>query len=147
MTISQLRRKLNDSHVGEKVNGSIPGILIEGLSRAVSDALNYVKYEGMILGASLIGRKRPLAGLALGGMTFVEALVDSIKDVDPETHYSHKSPLYEMTTDSSGGKVMDRVPVQDALLKKIAQYSPETALNIALATAQPELRYRRPDDF
>ena len=142
MTISQLRRKLNDSYIGEKVNGSIPGIIVEGLSRAVSDATNHVKYLGMILGASLVGRKRPLAGLALGGMTLVEALADSAKDMDPETHYSHKSPLYEMTTDANGENIMKRVPVQEALLKKVAEYSPKTALSIALATAQPEVRYK-----
>lgn len=145
MTIAKLRRELNDSYIGEKLNGSIPGILVEGLSRAVSDVTNQIKYQGMTLGASfLVGRKRPLASLALSVMTVLEALADRAKNVDPETHYSLKSPLYKMIADTNGEKIMERVPVEEALLEKIAQYSPQTALSIALLTtiAQPEVRYR-----
>jgi hypothetical protein len=138
MKIAELRRKINDSYIGQKINGSIPGILVEGLSRAVSDGLDRIKYEAMILGASVLGRKRPLDGLALGVMTLASAMADSVKDMDPETHYSHTSPLYKKTTCADGNKVMERVPVGEALLERIAQYSPKAALNIALATYQPK---------
>ena len=142
MTIAELRRKVNDSYIGQRINNSIPGILVEGLSRAIYDTGNQVKYGGMLLGADLVSRKRPLAGLALGGMTLVEAVADSIKEIDPETHYSHTSPLYEMTSDVNGKNVMERVPVRDALLLRIAQYSPKTALGLTLATAQPAKVYQ-----
>ncbi len=63
--------------------------------------------------------------------------------MNPDTHYSLKSPLYKMETDNDGESMMERVPVGEVLLKKIAEYSPKAAMAIALATAKPEAKYSR----
>jgi hypothetical protein len=79
--------------------------------------------------------------LIFGGITLLETISDEAKEADSESHYSHRSLLYRMSEGNDGTKVMERIPVREALLKKVAEYSPSTALSLALATSEPQARY------
>jgi hypothetical protein len=114
--IAPVRRMLNDSWAGRKINGSIPGILVEGLSRAVTDGMNSAKYMAVALGTSVIGGKRHWAIPAAYMSTLACTLADAAKESDPELHYAHTSRLYDAFTDAKGQIVfMDRISVEEAI--------------------------------
>ena len=145
MNIAKLRRKINDSYIGQKVNGSIPGILVEGMSRNISDAVNIAENCALIGAGLLTAGRRPAAMFNAVTMAFDNSINHGIKDIDPNIHYSHRSPLYEMTTDDFGESRMKRVCVKDALLEKIAEYVPKnqatrTAALVADYTKHPEFK-------
>ncbi|MGV8151600.1 MAG: hypothetical protein ACP5OG_00830 [Candidatus Nanoarchaeia archaeon] len=139
MKIAQIRRKLNDSQIGQKINGSYLGILAEGANREVGDALNSLGTYAVATiatgAALLVGRKRPLNGLALAGLSavlYATAGMENDLPVDAENHYAHTSRLYQKRADSEGKQVMDRAPVKEALLTKLAEKHPQLALGLAL---------------
>ncbi|MFQ5621227.1 MAG: hypothetical protein ACE5FT_05260 [Candidatus Nanoarchaeia archaeon] len=124
--IPKIRRSINDSYVGQAINHSIPGILVEGASREISDIAKDVKLSAKFKVIEFVGERDFWTGIKLAGATFLEALTGNY--ILPENHYSHTSPLFE---ESHG--VFHRVPVQDALVKKVAEYSPKKAIALGLA--------------
>lgn len=45
MTIAKIRRSLNDSNIGRKVNGSTIGLYVEAISRGLSDIVWEFRFE------------------------------------------------------------------------------------------------------
>ena len=146
MDFAQFRRKINDSDLGQKVNGSIPGILVEGTSRGVRDSINKLG-EYVIIGALVyksarhFSKGRNFQGVAYLGLALIASTASGIeRDKDPNTHYSHTSKLYKKEKDARGIEVMVKVPLRDALIGKIAEYSPSTALALAVDTSEAPYR-------
>ena len=146
MDFARFRRKVNDSNLGQIVNGSIPGILVEGTSRGIKDSVNEFG-KGIIVGglvycsARQFNRGKHLSAFAFGGLALLVAIASGTQvDQDPNTHYSHTSKLYRKEKNGLGNDIMVRVPLKEALIGKIAEYSPSTALALALNTAESPYR-------
>ena len=142
MKTAQIRRTLNDSKIGQRINGSYLGILVEGASREASDTLNVLgNYFGAgVVGAAalIVSGKRPLRGITLAGLSaFLCATAGMGRDlpVNAEDHYAHTSRLYREETDSSGRQVMSRISVKEALLTKLAERHLGLALGLASSSA------------
>ena len=132
--ISKLRRKINDSNIGQKVNGSIPGILVEGASRGIADGLaasvDLVLASIHTGGAVVLNRiKKPELAAQFVEMSALHYGLALLKPTheDLETHYSHKSRLYRHTAIKKGLRkeqsVMERIPTTDAILSKLEEGS------------------------
>lgn len=134
--VASLRRFVNDSVIGNYVNNSVPGILVEGSSRVLYDVKLDVKYLFLdmvgYVGEKLCGGK----GLDLSITRGLEEMVDEIEEQMPEYHYSHKSQLYDENVDDKGYKFMKRVSVSDALLLKSS--SSKLALLLTYYVLKPE---------
>ena len=147
MAFAKIRRKINDSDLGHKINDSIPGILVEGTARGISDTLNSLGFYAIgygSIGAAMLSAGNPRRALPLAAVGLVSLMGAEVQPTqeDASTHYLHKSRLYNKTKDSDGKEVMERVPLDEALLTKIGEYSPKMALGLALATSQSRDPYR-----
>lgn len=140
MKINQIRRKLNDSPISQRINNSYLGIIVEGANREVGEALNVlgdyavasVAAAGALISA---GARRPIQAYILGGLSallFATAGKENELPVDAENHYAHTSKLYQMRANSEGKLVMDRLSVKEALLTKLAKKHPNFALRLIL---------------
>jgi len=126
MRFADLRRKINDSQVGQKINGSVPGIRFEGFCRGISDRIADYRCKiknAVAEGLTIIGHR---SGIELS-YNATQEYIDhySIYDGSPAIHYSHKSRLYKVVPlgpDESwpdGSRyVFQRVPVSEALQAK-----------------------------
>ncbi len=127
MSISSLRRNINDSKLGHKINDSMPGILIEGAVRGVYEVgnklINYSISGIAFGGALLVSKKRPLSSitLAIVGVANLELSKMELENRDIKTHYSHTSRLYQRSN-PDGIEVMERVSLKQALVEKIKSY-------------------------
>ncbi len=126
MKLIQLRRKINDSHIGQFVNRSIPGVLVEGLSAAFNDRI-----ERAVLNAWMVldsGTYSPPDGsdsceLSALAEKFDDELRNSVNTYwdtsrlrNLENAYSHTSRLYVKARSAVDGKeFIFRVPLKVAL--------------------------------
>jgi len=99
MTLSQLRRKINDSYIGQKINHTIPGILVEGTSRFVRDAF------------------ADAACHMPDDFDRQDKVIHNYYawDATPRSHYSHKSPIYRQVIVDGKLSAMERIPTLSAL--------------------------------
>ncbi len=101
--IPELRRKINDSYIGQKINHTIPGILVEGASRIVSDLFKILKYEA-------------IDNYADDRFEAIRACFDDMaNEMDPRKHYSHTSPVYRQIIKNGELAGMARIPITYAL--------------------------------
>jgi len=132
--IEILRRKINDSNIGQKVNGSIPGILVEGASRGIADGVVAsvdLVLAGLEAGSAVVlnGIKKPELAAQLAEMAAISYgfAVQRPTHTDSDTHYSHESRLYRPALIKKGLKteraVMERIPTIDAILSKLKEGS------------------------
>ena len=151
MVISKYRRMLNDSRLGQWVNNSIPGILVEGTSRTLTDTVDSL--GSYLLGTAAMAaavvtapahdiRSRLLA--TIGAFCYLTAHIHP-DSVSFDGAYSHESPLFERTTMDDGTVVMQRVPMMLPLVERVAKYSKTAALDLVFpcASHRPETNYRR----
>lgn len=132
MTLSQLRRKINDSNIGQKINNTIPGILVEGAGRGISDSISALADNAFfagIIGADICSTvldKRPLKWVF--PVVMAGAVLCALKSTceNAETHYSHTSPLYRKRPFGLG-ETMERVPIKHALIQRLYRKEPEKA--------------------
>ncbi len=124
-TVAEVRRAVNDSGIGQFVNGSLPGILVEGLSRTISDTASELKYFGIGKVAEAMARGAPLRSLALSYSAAMGVIADFAEELDPSGHYSHTSRLWTI----NDGKMI-RVPTSAALVWKIAENFPNAAAGL-----------------
>jgi hypothetical protein len=61
-----------------------------------------------------------------------------LRNENPAEHDSQTSQFMERVTGEGGAEYMERIPVGEALLTWVTEYSPSTALTLALYTAEPE---------
>ena len=123
MTFVELRRKLNDSYVGQKVNGSVLGILFEGFNRAAFDMMKGGSYVAMgVIGYTvdkLSCNYTDLGGFA-NDLMLRDAISGGLQETLPQSHYSHTSRLYKPIIGANGILiVMERIPVITALRSKL----------------------------
>jgi hypothetical protein len=116
--IARARRFVNDSSIGTFVNDSIPGILVEGASRGMGDAIEGAEYSRV---ARLATVGKPTLGKTLTAIAYIAtaAMTNHFEEGDPQLHYSHTSPLWKRLQNTTEGTpkydIMQRVRVTDAL--------------------------------
>ena len=117
MKIAEIRRKINDSNIGQKANSSALGIIVEGLSRTISDSFKLTVEDEERL-AGIAGRVHPALGFYVGMNLAIMAMEDRARESNIEGHYSHTSPLWRKVIADYGEPYMERVSVKEALYKR-----------------------------
>ena len=112
--VSKLRRRLNDSKYGERINNSTPGLLFEASYRAMSDLAGAVIY-GTKLGYGYTKRlKSPVISKAYISAIDMERQYDLTHSKQPENLHSNRSLLYTIV-EEEGRNVVHRRSLREAL--------------------------------
>lgn len=107
MMIPQLRRTLNDSSIGRRINGSSLGLYVEAISREISEH-------------STLERNRSIINcIYRSGSDFTEYLElceqERHTKEDPQHAYSWTTPFYKKVRTPEGKEKMIRVPTTNVL--------------------------------
>lgn len=109
MTIAKIRRALNDSSIGRRINGSTLGVYVEAISREISDGFKEMRYDSL-------PKTSFEAFMFQGACPVLEAIVeDSEREASPERAYSWTTPFYRRTRTEERSYRMERVRTDDVL--------------------------------
>lgn len=119
--IAKMRRKINDSKLGQKINHTTLGCVVEAASRKVMDAVDKVRepIQGFIEDNCFKADSYNKAALWMYTTSLSGVLFSPAEYEQPARHYSHTSKLYQKVgeeTRFSDGR-MERVPLKEALKK------------------------------
>lgn len=110
MIIPKIRRTLNDSYIGRKINSSKAGLVVEAIFRQISDDINDEKY-----------RSAPDSSfedfMFNGYCPVLESIGrDMEREADPQRAYSWTTPFYKKIRTEDGREKMKRVRLEDIFL-------------------------------